>query len=139
MKFKIIAVGKCKDNNLLNLIEGYRKRMQNRIEIIEVKNSSDASSKFAGYYPILLDEKGKRFDSMGFANFLKYKSENESSKIAFCIGGAEGHTESMRAVVKEQISLSDMTLPHMLVRLVLIEQLYRAETIIAGHPYHREG
>ena len=145
MKFRIIAIGKCKDKHLLNLIEDYAKRLQNKLEIIEVnastkeKEADSILAKLNGYHPVLLDERGKRFASLEFANFIKKSGESFGPKIAFCIGGADGHSDILKRKIRDHVSLSDLTLPHMIVRLILAEQLYRAESIIKGHPYHREG
>ena len=103
------------------------------------KEADSILAKLNGYHPVLLDERGKRFASLEFANFIKKSGESFGPKIAFCIGGADGHSDILKRKIRDHVSLSDLTLPHMIVRLILAEQLYRAESIIKGHPYHREG
>lgn len=87
---------------------------------------------------VLLDERGRSMSSLAFAQSLREDRDNGIKSIAFLIGGADGHGEEARKAAHRQLSLSPLTLPHGLVRIVLAEQLYRAITIITGHPYHRE-
>ena len=86
---------------------------------------------------ILLDEKGTRFTSLKWAQHLQRLSQQEPD-LAIAIGGPDGHAPSVRDRAFELWSLSDLTLPHGLARVVVAEQLYRAQSVIAGHPYHRE-
>lgn len=85
---------------------------------------------------ILLDERGRRFDSLQFSEWLMQSIERAPSKLIFCIGGAFGFHQDVYSRADEQIRLSDMTMPHQLVRVVLLEQIYRAHTIIANQKYH---
>lgn len=87
---------------------------------------------------ILLDERGRRFRSIEFADFLQDKLAHSSSNIIFLIGGAYGFSERIYSRADSKISLSDMTFSHQLVRAIFAEQLYRAFTIIKGEPYHHE-
>ncbi len=90
----------------------------------------------AGDYVVALDEKGKPISSQGLADRLQ-KCLNESTKrIVFIIGGAYGLTPAMREKAQITVSLSEMTFPHQLVRLILAEQIYRACTILKGEKYH---
>lgn len=92
----------------------------------------------AGATLVALDEKGQSLSSLAFAKELE-KLQNEGvGEAVFLIGGAEGLHESVRQKARLTLSLSALTFPHMLVRPILAEQLYRAATILAGHPYHRE-
>lgn len=86
---------------------------------------------------ILLDEKGSRFTSVAFAKFLQ-KQFLHHSHLVFIVGGAFGFHKSIYERANHQLSLSDMTFSHQLIRLVFMEQLYRAFTIIKGEPYHNE-
>lgn len=87
---------------------------------------------------ILLDECGKAPTSQAFAQMLGELRDRGESSVAFLIGGPDGHGDGARAVARQVISLGPMTLPHGLARIVLAEQLYRAVTILSGHPYHRD-
>ena len=88
-------------------------------------------------YTIALDERGKQHDTMTLSNMLK-NSMQEGQNITFIIGGADGLDASIIMLANETWSLSGYTMPHALVRVFLVEQLYRACMIIKGHPYHRE-
>ena len=84
-----------------------------------------------------LDERGEALDSVGFAERLKRWRDAGVRDVAFLIGGADGHGAAVRARAEMLLSLGPMTWPHLMVRGMLAEQLYRASTILAGHPYHR--
>ncbi len=86
---------------------------------------------------IVLDEHGKRLDSAALAAWIKSRRDGGAKTMAFLIGGPDGHGAEMLASATLGLSLGPMTLPHGLARIVLAEQLYRAATIISGHPYHR--
>jgi 23S rRNA (pseudouridine1915-N3)-methyltransferase len=88
-------------------------------------------------FVILLDENGKEMDSVGFADYLN-KLQLHHAHVVFVIGGAYGFSEEVYARAQAQLSLSKMTFSHQLIRLIFIEQLYRAFTIIKGEPYHHE-
>ena len=85
---------------------------------------------------ILFDEKGKQMDSKAFAQFISKQTMLQSGTLVFCLGGAYGFSESLRKRAKGMVSLSSMTFPHQLARVIALEQLYRACTIINHHPYH---
>lgn len=87
---------------------------------------------------IALDERGKGLTSLEFAHWLRDLRDNGDPTIAFLIGGPDGHGDGVRSASRRTISLGAMTLPHGLARIVLTEQIYRAATILSGHPYHRE-
>jgi 23S rRNA (pseudouridine1915-N3)-methyltransferase len=87
---------------------------------------------------IALDEHGRTQSSQKFADDLARWRDESESRLAFYIGGADGHDASLLARTDGKLSLGPMTLPHMLARAVLCEQIYRAMTIWSGHPYHRE-
>jgi len=87
---------------------------------------------------VLLDEKGKKFPSSGFAEFIQKRMNEGHKNLVFLIGGAYGFADQIYARANWQVSLSDMTFSHQLVRLLFMEQLYRAMTILNNHPYHHE-
>lgn len=87
---------------------------------------------------ILLDERGKKFTSVEWAQFLEKKINNSTKSIVFVIGGAYGFSEKVYQAAASKLSLSDMTFSHQIIRLFFTEQLYRAFTIIKGEPYHNE-
>lgn len=92
----------------------------------------------AGAKLIALDERGETPSSLEFAAKLGRWRDSGAAEAAFLIGGADGHAEALRKQADWVVSLGRLTLPHMLARAVLAEQLYRAASILAGHPYHRE-
>ena len=87
---------------------------------------------------ILLDEKGRSFRSVEFASFLEGKMARSSADLVFVVGGAFGFSDAVRSRADGMISLSPMTFSHQMVRVIFLEQLYRALTILNGHPYHNE-
>ena len=87
---------------------------------------------------VLLDEHGKEFRSIEFADWLGRRMAGSGRDLVFVIGGAYGFSDAVRAAAAEQLSLSPLTFSHQLVRLLFVEQLYRAQTIIRGEPYHHE-
>lgn len=91
-----------------------------------------------GDYVVLLDEKGKEFSSLRFADYLGKKMHIIPKRLIFVIGGPYGFSEKVYGVAQEKISLSKMTFSHQLIRLVFTEQLYRAMTILNHEPYHHE-
>lgn len=87
---------------------------------------------------VALDERGTALTSQGFAKQLGQWRDSGAGDIVFMIGGASGHGDAVRSSAHFLLSLSPMTWPHMIVRALIAEQLYRATLILAGHPYHRE-
>lgn len=85
---------------------------------------------------ILLDERGKRYDSIDFAKKLEHWRMNARDGLVFLIGGAYGFDEALYSRAHDKVSLSDMTFSHQLIRLIFLEQLYRAHTILRGEKYH---
>ena len=146
MKVTIIAIGKCKKNSPeYALIEEYKKRSNWEIIIKEKDNSNQKdeaeflqSSIPSGAKVVVLDERGENIKSLDFAAKLESWENSSCQNICFLIGGADGHLESTRKRADLLLSFGKMTLPHMLMRAVLSEQIYRAQTIIHHHPYHRE-
>lgn len=87
---------------------------------------------------VTLDESGKLLSSQDFARWIGQRRDDGGRHLAFLIGGADGHGLAAQTAARMVLSLGRMTLPHGLARAVLVEQLYRAGTILAGHPYHRD-
>lgn len=87
---------------------------------------------------VVLDESGRSFDSRAFAAQIKAFETDGVRDLAFLVGGADGHSDDVRAAAKLLLSFGKQTWPHMLARVMLAEQLYRASTILSGHPYHRD-
>ena len=143
-RIKILAVGKIKDNWILEGIEEYLKRMRNkRIKVIEIKDSNKQKEgkeilnklkKLQGYLTIGLDEHGKELTSLEFSEFIK---KNITRDICFIIGDPDGLDKSVLDKVDHKLALSRMTFTHEMVRLFLVEQLYRAFSIIERKKYHR--
>jgi 23S rRNA (pseudouridine1915-N3)-methyltransferase len=151
MRLTIIAVGRHKAGPLKALQEFYAERIRWPLTIREVEERRklppaelkaregalilDALPKDAAL--IALDGRGKSLSSTDFANRLA-KWRDADANLAFVIGGADGLTDAVLDQAKLTLSLGAMTWPHLLVRGMLLEQLYRAQQILAGHPYHRE-
>jgi 23S rRNA (pseudouridine1915-N3)-methyltransferase len=91
-----------------------------------------------GDYVVLLDEHGKEYTSMEFAEYIEKKRHTVSKRMVFVIGGPFGFSKKVYDAAHEQISLSRMTFSHQLIRLIFVEQLYRAMTILGNEPYHHE-
>ena len=146
MKVHILAIGKCKKNSPeAMLIAEYVKRSAWNIIIKEKDNSNQVDeAEFLiasiphGAKVVVLDERGENIKSTELAHKLENWMSAGCSDICFLIGGADGHIESTRKRADMVLSFGKLTLPHMLMRAVLTEQIYRVQTIISGHPYHRE-
>lgn len=146
MKVTIAAIGKCKKNSPEKmLIDEYVKRMAWTVLIKEVDNSTQAEEAHFlqsviphGAKVVVLDERGENMKSTELAEKVSNWQLNGCSELCFLIGGADGHLQSTRNRADLLLSFGKLTLPHMLMRAVLAEQIYRIQTIIAGHPYHRE-
>ena len=92
----------------------------------------------AGDVVVLLDEAGKEFRSVEFADWMQRKLSNVNKRLVFIVGGPYGFSPKVYAAAQEKISLSRMTFSHQMIRLVFVEQLYRAMSILNGSPYHHE-
>jgi len=155
MTIKLIAIGKTDSKQLQALIDEYKKRLgfyiKFKLEIIpDIKNTKNLSeaqqkqkegelilSKISTTDAlILLDENGKQFDSVGFSNYLQKHMNSGIKQLVFVIGGPYGFSEDVYAKAKGKVSLSKMTFSHQMVRLFIIEQLYRGYTILKNEPYH---
>ena len=87
---------------------------------------------------ILLDERGRDLDSVGFAKLIAGERDEGTGRLCFALGGADGHGDTLKDAAVTSIRFGAMTWPHQIARIMLAEQLYRATTILGGHPYHRE-
>lgn len=147
MKIAIIAVGKLKDGGMKDLFSDYAKRLRWKMTIkeIEIKKSDPAAQKQAECQAILesipvtsklivCDERGKAPSSEEFAKQITLW---EKDGVTFVIGGADGVDDAVRNRADLLLSFGRLTWPHQLVRVMLAEQIYRAQTILDGHPYHR--
>ena len=146
MKATIIAIGKCRKNSPeKQLIDEYIKRSGWEVTIKEHDNATqEEEAKFllssipAGAKAVVLDERGENMKSLELAAKAEKWMLDGCSEICFLIGGADGHLPSTRERADLLLSFGRLTLPHMLMRAVLAEQIYRIQTIINHHPYHRE-
>lgn len=157
MKVKILVVGKTSDNRLDTLITMYLQRLKFYLSVEWVvipdlkkgKNmvqkqlqSLEGSQILAQITPkdelILLDERGKAYSSKGFASLLEHRMVYAHRSLVFVVGGAYGFSAEVYARANGKISLSNMTFSHQMIRLLFVEQLYRAMTIIKGESYHHE-
>lgn len=129
----ILATGKVRERYIKEGMEEYFTRLQKYAKVVYVEK--DNLNVPEGYV-IALDEKGKQYTSEQFAGFLKKKTL-EQKNITFIIGGAEGIPHDIKVRCHETIALSAMTFPNQLVRLIFVEQLYRACTIMKGEKYHK--
>lgn len=145
MRATIIAIGKCKSNSPeAAIIAEYIKRSSWDVVIKEKDNSNqqDEAKFLQESIPhnakvVVLDERGVNISSIELAQKTENWILNGCSDICFLIGGADGHIQSTRDRADLILSFGKLTLPHMLMRAVLAEQIYRIQTIIAHHPYHR--
>lgn len=150
MKYRIVAVGKLKRGFLAAGCTHFLERLgpYAKTEVLELKEGRGSTQQVveqegtallgaASGYLIALDERGTQHTSASWAARIGELETRSVGQLSFLLGGANGHGEALRGRVDELWSLSKLTLPHELARLVLLEQLYRAETLRAGHPYHR--
>ncbi|MDD3771084.1 MAG: 23S rRNA (pseudouridine(1915)-N(3))-methyltransferase RlmH [Weeksellaceae bacterium] len=157
MTITLLCIGKTDEKPMEELILKYEKRLPQhwnyqRIEIPDLKNRKNLSESQqkekeadllqnkinSGDYVILLDEKGKQLNSVRFAQDLQELMNQSHKQIIFVVGGPYGFSEEIYQRANRKISLSEMTFTHQMVRLFLIEQLYRAFSILQGKPYHHE-
>ena len=155
MKILLLVIGKTDDDYLITGIKKYVGRLGHYVsfemkEIPDIRNRKTLSeeqqkksesflllSQFqAGDYIILLDENGKQFTSVDFSENLEKLMASGSKRIVFVIGGPYGFSQDVYAKANAKMSLSPMTFSHQMVRLIFVEQLYRAFTILKGEPYH---
>jgi 23S rRNA (pseudouridine1915-N3)-methyltransferase len=157
MKIKILAIGKTDDKNLEILIEKYLKRLKHYLSVTleilpDVKNTKNLSEQeqkriegeailkkiHSSDQVVLLDEKGKEFRSIEFSKFLQKKMNAGTRNLILVIGGPYGFSDPVYQRANGKLSLSKMTMSHQMIRLFLVEQVYRGFTILRNEPYHHE-
>lgn len=157
MKISLLVVGRTVDNNIIAGINEYAKRLQHFVqfdtdiipELKNARNMSEAQQKEQegelilrslqpGDYVVLLDENGKEMRSTEFAAWIEHKQNISVKRLVFVVGGPYGFSQKVYAAANSKISLSKMTFSHQMIRLLFVEQLYRAYTIINHLPYHHE-
>ena len=157
MRITLLVIGKTTDRHVQALIEDYAQRLSHYVPfsmdvIPELRNTKALTAEQqkaqeaelikkqlqAGDHVVLLDEHGAERRSMEFATWLQKSMNTGARRIVFIVGGPYGFDASIHALAKEEISLSQMTFSHQLIRVLFVEQLYRAHTILRGEPYHHE-
>ncbi len=140
MLIDILMIGKIGERGYRDLAEGYLRRFQDRArcQIVHCRDEDEMARRTTGQGAVVaLDEHGKTRDSMQFARWLTTWLNAGTQRLTFCLGGAAGLDPRVRNTARETISLSPFTLNHQLALLVLVEQLYRGFSILAGEPYHK--
>ncbi len=151
MRKTIAAVGRLRGGPMQDLLFEYLRRLTWPHEVKEVEEKRrmppDALMRREGELLLqtlpkqavifALDGRGKSLTSEGFARLIQDYRDAGTGDLAFVIGGAEGLSDEVRAAAERSLAFGAMTWPHLLVRVMLAEQLYRAQSILAGHPYHR--
>ena len=157
MKIVLTVVGKTTDKHFIASIQEYIQRISHYVpfsfEVIsELKGTKNLSEKeqkdregelilksfLPGDYIVLLDEHGCERRSIEFAQWIQKRMSAGPKRLVFVVGGPYGFSEAVYAVAQEKVSLSQMTLSHQMIRLLFVEQIYRALTILNGEPYHHE-
>ena len=157
MRINLLCVGKTDDKEIQNLIKYYQNRLPKHwnfeiVEIPDVKNAKNLSPDLLkkeeaklflnqtenSDFVVLLDEKGKQFTSREFAAKIENWMNSSVKKVSFFIGGAYGFSDEIYERANEKMSLSKMTFTHQMIRLFFVEQIYRADQILQGKPYHND-
>ena len=157
MKTVLLVVGKTTDRHFIASIDEYVKRIRHYIpfdievipELRGTKNMSEKDQKEregeliqkalqSGDYIVLLDEHGQERRSVDFAQWMQKRFASSPRRLVFVVGGPYGFSDSIHKLGREEISLSQMTLSHQMIRLLFVEQVYRIMTILNGEPYHHE-
>lgn len=147
----LIAVGRIKDEAMASLANDYYKRIRWRLQVYEITSrKTDADKRHADEmqkirdkiddqaFVVVLDERGNGLKSLDFANTLQKLRDTGENKVQFILGGADGLSDDVRGQAGFLLSFGQQTWPHLLARIMLLEQIYRAQTIIDGHPYHKQ-
>lgn len=157
MKITLLVIGKTDAGYFIDALSEYQKRLEHyipfEIQVIpDIKNTKSLSvdqqkekeaelilkGLQAGDHIVLLDEKGKEYSSLQFASYIEKKTHTVSKRLVFIIGGPYGFSQKIYEKASEKLTLSLMTFSHQMVRLIFVEQLYRAMTILNNEPYHHE-
>jgi 23S rRNA (pseudouridine1915-N3)-methyltransferase len=144
VKLTIAWIGKTRNPAIQSLSDEYLKRLQQFAEVDGVSLKDEAALlKLSGHegksprrYLVLLDSRGKQLSSEDLARYVRSHQDRNPTPLLFAIGPADGFAENTRSRADFTLSLGKMTIAHELGRVVLLEQLYRAFTILKGHPYH---
>ena len=140
MRLHVIARGKIGRSPEAELINRYAKRIVWPLQLTELpEKGGSIPAPLTPAREVLLDERGKLLSSEQFAQMLGNWRDSGVRETRFLIGAADGHGEAARAGADLLLGFGAMTWPHLLVRAMLMEQLWRATSILAGHPYHRSG
>jgi 23S rRNA (pseudouridine1915-N3)-methyltransferase len=159
VKLKLLAIGRMKAGPEADLFADYKKRFDSaaphlglaalEVKELELNKRLEGEERkrlegelLLGEIPpgalvVALDERGKTLTSKGFSTLVAEKRDEGLPQLVFIIGGADGLSGAVRARADKLLSFSPMTWPHMLVRVMVMEQLYRSASILAGHPYHK--
>lgn len=158
MKTTLILVGKTTDQHITAMIEDYLVRLSHynigmSVAVVpdlkstkkmsrDVQKSTEGAAILKLIQPsdhvVLLDEHGKEFSSLSFSGWMNSKMNTVGKRLVFVVGGPYGFSDNVYARANEKLSLSKMTFSHQMIRLIFVEQLYRALTILKGEPYHHE-
>lgn len=157
MKTIFLVIGKTTDNRIVQLTDEYISRISHympfQMEVIpELRNAKNLTfeqqkeqeselikkSLQPGDYIVLLDEHGKERRSIDFASWMEKRMTASPRRLVFIVGGPYGFSPQIHKLANEEISLSLMTFSHQMIRLLFVEQIYRAMTILNGEPYHHE-
>ena len=157
MRINLVCIGKTDDKEIQNLIKYYQNRLPKHwnfelTEIADVKNAKNLSPELLkkeegklflnqsenSDFIVILDEKGKQFTSREFSAKIDHWMNSSVKKVAFFIGGAYGFSAEIYDRANEKMSLSKMTFTHQMIRLFFVEQIYRADQILQGKPYHND-
>ncbi|MCY4779533.1 23S rRNA (pseudouridine(1915)-N(3))-methyltransferase RlmH [Sphingobacterium sp. UT-1RO-CII-1] len=157
MKIILVCIGKTDDKLMVDAIDNYAKRLKHYINfeikiISDLKNNKNLTQEQQKLKEgelllkqvlntdtlILLDERGTAYSSVGFSEFIEQKMLQSTNRLVFVVGGPYGFAESVYKRAAGLLSLSKMTFSHQMIRLFIVEQVYRAFTIMRGEPYHHE-
>lgn len=137
LKLHIIAYGRAGRSAEAELTDRYLRRISWPVQLTELNEGAPLPQPVPAVPEILLDETGEALPSIGLARLLERHRDAGTRELRFLIGAADGHAAAARARASLTLSFGPATWPHLLVRAMLAEQLYRAVSILAGHPYHR--
>jgi len=157
MKISLMLVGKTDAQYFVDSVREYENRLKHyipfEIQVLpDLKNTKNLTAEQQkeregesilkslqpGDFIVLLDERGKEFTSLQFASFIEKKTYTVNKRLLFIVGGPYGFSDQVYEKASEKISLSKMTFSHQMIRLIFVEQLYRAMTILNNEPYHHE-